>query len=521
MRQNLPVTQHEQKFPSQNTLLISTTDLKGRIVSCNQAFINISGYSKRELIGQPHNLVRHPDMPAAAFENMWRNLKSGNAWMGLVKNRCKNGDFYWVDAYVMPIYENDQVVGYESVRSCPAREDIKRAEKVYQSINKGKSDGQFLTWLRSPVLAISVAALLVVAFSTFWGDMLSGLIAALMMSLGFSGWLAYRLNALPKMILNAMGNNAFTDPLISTTYCSDSKDIARVLTGLKSLRSRMITVLARIEEASVDVEDGMTSCYQNLANGQEKLADQNNQTDMIATAMTEMSSTTEEMSRHVTETADITQSCASLTEKAAGLGSQVKDSIADLGRQVQAIEAAIESVQEQTNLISTATQSIDQIAEQTNLLALNAAIEAARAGEHGRGFAVVADEVRHLASKTQALTHDIESQVRLLQDSVKQTMVQAQDSGRSSEVTISLVAEEESLVQDATSQISDIADRTMQMSAAAVQQASVLEETSGQVIRVAQLASENSELMTVLTTAVSDAKKASNNMHELVQRFRK
>ncbi|RDL43574.1 aerotaxis receptor [Marinomonas piezotolerans] len=126
MRKNLPVTNNERTFPKE-VKLISTTDLKGKIVHCNQAFIDISGFNKEELIGSPHNLVRHPDMPPAAFEVMWSHLKQGKPWMGMVKNRSKNGDFYWVDAYVTPVTEDGHVIGYESVRTSPDRKHVERA----------------------------------------------------------------------------------------------------------------------------------------------------------------------------------------------------------------------------------------------------------------------------------------------------------------------------------------------------------------------------------------------------------
>ena len=119
MRINQPVTTQEKRF-SPDKKLISVTDTRGVLTDCNDAFIEVSGFTKEELIGQPHNLVRHPDMPPQAFEKMWSYLKSGKAWMGLVKNRCKNGDYYWVDAYVTPITEQGRIVGYESVRSCPS-----------------------------------------------------------------------------------------------------------------------------------------------------------------------------------------------------------------------------------------------------------------------------------------------------------------------------------------------------------------------------------------------------------------
>ena len=138
MRNNQPVTQRERTFPAQQRL-ISTTDAKGVITYCNDAFVEISGFSREELVRAPHNLVRHPDVPAAVFAHMWGTLKQGLPWMGIVKNRCKNGDHYWVNAYVTPIFEGNQVVGYESVRVKPSAEQVRRAEALYQRINTGKS----------------------------------------------------------------------------------------------------------------------------------------------------------------------------------------------------------------------------------------------------------------------------------------------------------------------------------------------------------------------------------------------
>ena len=138
MRMNLPVTEHERTFSSDQRL-ISTTDLNSRITYCNDAFVAISGFTYDELVGQPHNLVRHPDMPPAVFGHMWETIKQGKPWMGIVKNRSKNGDFYWVSAYVTPIYENGRIAGYESVRSLPDEAQKRRAEKLYARLREGKS----------------------------------------------------------------------------------------------------------------------------------------------------------------------------------------------------------------------------------------------------------------------------------------------------------------------------------------------------------------------------------------------
>src|SRR5690554_3211136 len=137
MRNNQPVTQREYTFPDHQRL-ISATDTRGVIRYFNNAFREVSGFSAEELTGSPHNIVRHPDMPPAVYENMWRTLKQGKPWMGLVKNRRKNGDHYWVSAYVTPILQGSEVVGYESVRVVPSAEQKQMAEQVYARMRAGK-----------------------------------------------------------------------------------------------------------------------------------------------------------------------------------------------------------------------------------------------------------------------------------------------------------------------------------------------------------------------------------------------
>ena len=141
MKKNLPVTQTEKPFPK-GQYLVSKTDLKGVITYVNDAFQSLSGFSREELIGKSHNVVRHPDMPPQAFEDLWHTVKAGRPWRGLVKNRCKDGDFYWVDAFVVPILEHDQTVGYMSVRSEARREEVRQATARYQQLlqSKGKLD---------------------------------------------------------------------------------------------------------------------------------------------------------------------------------------------------------------------------------------------------------------------------------------------------------------------------------------------------------------------------------------------
>ncbi len=138
MRDNGPVTNREVEM-TDGDLLVSKTDTGGRITFVNDAFIAISGFSEQELIGAPHNLIRHPDMPKEAFADLWATVKAGRPWEGLVKNRCKNGDHYWVRANVTPLMEGGQVTGYISIRSKPSRADVAAAQTLYGTIRAGQA----------------------------------------------------------------------------------------------------------------------------------------------------------------------------------------------------------------------------------------------------------------------------------------------------------------------------------------------------------------------------------------------
>ena len=138
MRMNLPVTGKEVMLRD-GTAIVSKTDTRGIIAYVNRDFIEISGFTEAELIGQPHNIVRHPDMPSEAYADLWATLKAGRPWVGMVKNRCRNGDHYWVEAHATPFFENGQVAGYMSVRKKPTREQVAAAEQVYSAIRNRTS----------------------------------------------------------------------------------------------------------------------------------------------------------------------------------------------------------------------------------------------------------------------------------------------------------------------------------------------------------------------------------------------
>src|SRR5690554_2575349 len=140
MRKNLPVTDTEYTF-SESQKLISSTDLRHKIRHCNQAFVEVSGFTREELMGQPHNIVRHPDMPSEAFRDLWETVESGQPWTALVKNRRKNGDHYWVRANATPVRNGDRIVGYLSVRTKPDAEEVAEAERIYARLRAEAESG--------------------------------------------------------------------------------------------------------------------------------------------------------------------------------------------------------------------------------------------------------------------------------------------------------------------------------------------------------------------------------------------
>ena len=181
MRVNQPVTTVERQV-QEGAFIVSLTDRSGIITSANDEFIRISGFTADELIGQPHNIVRHPDMPPAAFADLWTTIQAGKPWHGMVKNRCKNGDFYWVDVNVTPVKEQGATVGYVSIRSKPSRSQVREADQLYTRMNKGMSMAEAMPakpWL--PVPDMSFAMRLGLGFAGFLGYFLLLILAAIIL----------------------------------------------------------------------------------------------------------------------------------------------------------------------------------------------------------------------------------------------------------------------------------------------------------------------------------------------------
>ncbi|WP_410473485.1 methyl-accepting chemotaxis protein [Guyparkeria sp. TX1] len=517
MRNNLPVTDTERTF-APGERLVSTTDLKGRITHCNEAFVSISGYSRDELIGQPHNIVRHPDVPPLAFEVMWNHLKAGQPWMGLVKNRSKNGDYYWVDAYVTPITEHGEVIGYESVRSCPSRQDIQRAERLYRRINQRgyrarrfRLHGQDVTGL---VGLIGSAGLWAGGYGlpALWALAATGLVFGAMGRLRERQLISALTEQLP---------NAFSHPLAVDSYTDEAGLLGRLKVSIKSEQARMITVLTRIEDASDQVSRQSSVSLELSTQAKDEIARQQAETEQVAAAMHEMSTTINDVSEHVQRTADEASRSQELVEEGRHLSTRTRQSIVDLQGTVNAIGESVEGVSNQTGAIASAAGIIDQIAQQTNLLALNAAIEAARAGEHGRGFSVVAEEVRDLARRTQESTRDIHEIIGSLTQQAEESVAVARRGRDAATAGVERVRESEEMLNGVAEAVAQIRDMATSMAAAVEEQATVSGEIDRQVHTISDLASSSLGQSASAEEKIHDLERIAAELHELVTRFKR
>jgi len=521
MRQNLPITNQERTFPKEQQL-ISSTDIKGTIRHVNDAFVAISGFTKEELIGKPHSIVRHPDMPAAAFRTMWSYLQQGKPWMGLVKNRCKNGDFYWVHAYVTPVTEHGKIVGYESVRTLPERSKVQKAEQLYRQINQGKTSASAssetlgdLAWDLVPLLLLLLGA---AAWFSFGADVASW---CFLLSAGLGLLLGLRRYRVALGKLKSLNPQPFMDELAVLSYTDDRGILGKMEVAMMAENAHLNAAITRIEDSSTYVARQATNVVELSVKASERIQQQQQQTEMVATAMNQMTTTIAEVSSHVHDTATQAEDADQLARQGASVAAQARNAILQLQGRVDEISASVGELAEQTATIASAAQMIEQIAEQTNLLALNAAIEAARAGDQGRGFAVVADEVRQLASRTTHSTKEIFSIIQQLSEKAQSAVQIAQQGQRGAEEGMAQVNQTEHMLGGISTAVTSIAGMAGQMAAAVEEQAHVAEDINQQLVRIADLAGSSLKHGTSVCDHGRSLQYAAGAMHELVERFRK
>ena len=423
MRQNLPITQREYPFPPNRTL-VSVTDLKGRITYCNPAFIEVSGYSREELLGQPHNLVRHPDMPAEAFRDMWATIESGRPWAGVVKNRRKNGDHYWVMANATPMMDGGRITGYLSVRHQPSREAIQGAEALYATMQAEAAQGRLrhvlkagqvvrTGWLgglqhltrsstRTRLLAVQGLGAALTGGAALWGAPAAVTAALAVLAAAWGFWATRVLTILPVKRLVVDANHLAAGDLSHTVSTGARGSVGELQQALQQMSLSLRTV---VSDVRTEV-DHLSTAVAQIAAGNQDLA---SRTESQASSLEQTAASMEQINGTVQHSADAAQQGAHLAQETSHITQRSNEA-------VLAVTQTMGGIAESSSRIGEIIHLIEGVAFQTNILALNAAVEAARAGEAGRGFAVVASEVRSLAHRTSEAAREIK---QLIQESAE------------------------------------------------------------------------------------------------------
>ncbi|MBA5689255.1 methyl-accepting chemotaxis protein [Rugamonas apoptosis] len=513
MRTNLPVSQRAYTFPADQTI-VSVTDTKGRIVYCNPTFVEISGFTREELMGQPHNIVRHPDMPAEGFRDLWDTLNEGRAWSGLVKNRRKNGDHYWVLAHAAPMMDGGRVTGYLSVRTAPDPASVAMAEQLYAEMRADAASGHPTITLRhgrvlraglwnalrrrltpstrGRMLALQLLAatgLLALARSglPLWLQLAGGALVAVAVTARM-----WHLNVAPLRDVLRDANQLAAGDLAHPVSTGASGTVGQLQRALLQMSVNLRAVVRDVR----DEVDHLRRSAHDIAAGN---ADLSARTEAQAGSL-------EQMAAALAAINDKARQGAQAVSDATGLAGQTGAVARRSDEAVDAAAHAMTDISASSSHIGEIIHLIESVAFQTNLLALNAAVEAARAGPAGRGFAVVATEVRTLAQRTSAATQEIKQLVAESAGHVRQ------GAGRTDEARARM--------RDAVRSVTELASVLDGISDAAQLQQASMAEVHAAVGHIDAMTQQNAALVEQQLAAAGALCEQADNVNDSVRIFR-
>ncbi len=517
MSTNNPVTGKEQTYPKDFNIL-SIVSPSSHITHVSKDFISLSGFSEKELLGQPHNIVRHPDMPPEAFQNLWKNLEEQKPWMGLVKNRCKNGDHYWVDAFASPITQNGKTTEYQSVRLTPTREHVVNADRVYAQIRSGKMPIQLKMprtrlWQRAALtlLPCLLAALYIQGFSSIAA--LGFLFCSSILTLF---WLTRPLEA-----LSIEARKIFDNPLMELIYNDSVNDISEIKLALKMRQFEVNAIVGRIQDSNIQLGSSAQISSNNGAKTAENLDQQIQETELVATAVSQMSTTANEILENAINTSDAAKQANEATTDGLLAVSETVNAIQSLASQLTNASKVITQLEEHGKTINDVLNVIEGVAEQTNLLALNAAIEAARAGEQGRGFAVVADEVRTLAKRSQDSTKEIQAVIGQIQEATINAVSSMAEGNKQAGICVESAKRTGDKLRASSAQVSDISNKNDQIASAIQELAQVSSEMNNNIKFINDVCSSTASLANETVNECNSLSQQLDEQDSLVKQFRR
>ncbi|MBF0219603.1 MAG: methyl-accepting chemotaxis protein [Gammaproteobacteria bacterium] len=525
MKKNLPVTNREVSFPK-GKAIISTTDTKGIITGVNRIFLDISGFTEEECLGKNHNMIRHPEMPPEAFADLWATVKADKPWRGIVKNRCKNGDHYWVEAFVTPIKDSqEKLLGYQSVRSAPTREQITAAESLYRRLNSREitalpKKSEQLSFATVIMLMIALAQLIPLLLSLLWlFDLVPAwaIVAGVALSTGVLFATMLQLNrsvTIPLQEVTHFSTRIANGNLLESLIINGSCRMTELKLGMRMMQARLLTVIERMADASKAVAESAGQLSHSTREILELMARQSNDTQIVASAMTEMSSTVEDVARSMDDASRATAQAADDTHRGLKAMHSVRESVERMASGTESSSQAIAKLDELSGKISDTISVIQGIANQTNLLALNATIEAARAGESGKGFAVVAEEVKSLAARTQDATAEIEGVIGEIRQGVDSVVAAMASSQQQAGEAITRTNEAERVFNSISTAVNSVNGMNAQVDQAATEMIGVAEEIHHSLIAISEMTQNSVEMNRANSKSGEQLNKLSDEMQQ-------
>jgi len=523
MRNNQPVTGRAIEV-DEHQAIVSQTDLDGNITYVNPYLIEISGYSEEELLGAPQNILRHPDMPPEAFADLWATIKRGTPWTGLVKNRCKSGDHYWVRANITPIREAGRTIGYMSVRVRAAAEEVTAAAEVYQRMRSGQAEGVRLhegavihggliaqagayvrnlslrtrIWAATSlvnVLQIAVCVASLMGHGGATGMMGYGIFAATFAGLLINVflWYALRVSVLQPLERSLQSARAIAAGDLSGSFDTRAADEMGQLQ--RALQQMNVNLIATIRDVRTNVE-AMAVATRQIAAGN---LDLSGRTEAQAASLEETASSVEEFAATVKQNADNSVQADTLAVSASEVAARG-------GEIMKGVVATMDDINTSSRKIVDIIGLIEGIAFQTNILALNAAVEAARAGEQGRGFAVVAGEVRNLAQRSATAAKDIKHLIEVSVGKVSVGMKQVSNAGATMDQVVQAVR-----------QVTAIMD---EISTASREQSIGVDQVNSAIAHMDQVTQQNAALVEEAAAASSSLANEALHLCQAVSLFR-